>query len=28
MNVMLGADHCDGCSCSGMGGNGMIKITY
>ena len=25
---MFGSSHCDGCACSGKGGNGMIKITY
>jgi hypothetical protein len=25
---MMGSSHCDGCSCSGKGGNGLIKITY
>jgi hypothetical protein len=28
MSVMTGDAHCDGCSCSGKGGNGLIKITY
>lgn len=28
MSVMTGETHCDGCSCSGKGGNGLIKITY
>jgi hypothetical protein len=25
---MAGDSHCDGCACSGRGGNGLIRITY
>lgn len=26
--TMVGDTHCDGCACAGMGGNGLIKITF
>jgi hypothetical protein len=26
--TMLGDSHQDGCACAGMGGNGLIKITF
>lgn len=28
VNPMAGDSHCDGCACSGKGGNGLIRITY